>query len=197
MDVLVLIDKLDEHDPQREGRPAHRHGARGQGGGLRDRRQDARQYPRGAQAGALDREGAPGDARRGQAGGRAIVEEARDRAAGRSPKRRSSSRPRPRQKTSSKRRAPGSVRSVSALRTTPTNPQHARGQPRQVPRRGPARTRPPPGPRGGRGLVGRKQPARPAAHRWGRGAAGSAEWRTDGVLQAAGSAGCGSAASAG
>ena len=57
--------------PQRQAGPADGPGARGQGGDLRHPRPDARDDPRGDQAGALDRQGAPGDARRGQARGRA------------------------------------------------------------------------------------------------------------------------------
>src|SRR6476646_2918366 len=54
---------------QRQARPADGPGARGQGGDLRHPRPDARDDPCGDQAGALDRQGASGDARRGQARG--------------------------------------------------------------------------------------------------------------------------------
>ena len=53
---------------QREGRAAHRPGSPRPRGDLRDPRSDAGDDPGGDQAGPLDRQGAAGDARRGQAG---------------------------------------------------------------------------------------------------------------------------------
>jgi len=69
MDVLVLIDNSTTWCTTQAG-SADRSGARRQGGDLRSARPDARHDPR-DQAGALDRQGAPGDAGGGQARGRA------------------------------------------------------------------------------------------------------------------------------
>ena len=121
MDVLVLIDKLDDLVHNAKAVPLTGLRARGPGGDLRHPRPDARDDPRGDQAGALDRQGAPGDAGGGQARGRADRQGgARAPDAARRRSRRSPSRPSARRRTSSRTPAPASARSASAPRTTPT-----------------------------------------------------------------------------
>ena len=127
---------------QREGRAADRPGADRPRGDLRHPRPDAGDDPRGDQAGALDRQGAPGDARRGEArvrpdprggaraGGQGGVAD-RDRQARRAPGAGDHRRGPP----------PGPRDAARDGGLGRRHPLDARGQPRQVPGRRQARPR--------------------------------------------------------
>ena len=81
---------------------SHRPGSHRPRGDLRHPRPDARDDPGGDQAGPLDRQGAPGDARRGEAGVRQAARRGASRRCARPRRPRSSSSPSARRRTSSR-----------------------------------------------------------------------------------------------